>query len=237
MFSDNNPIFEFRGPFGVPVEIGSSLLFLLVFYLYTGSGDIAWTALFVGMLLLSIFLHELGHAWACLVQGIPVRRIMLYGGGGFCERSRSASAYQQEFIVVMGPIVNIALWAVFSLISHAMMSGIFDDMTRSPNPAAVLETPKAKLAQTFAMFAYINGFLAIFNLIPVQPLDGGKLFHLGLLRLIKQETAMVVTGAVGLAISVLWIPGMLLAFGLGWWILFFVPSIPLHWAMVKKRLA
>jgi len=63
----------------------------------------------------SIFLHELGHAWGTIVQGIPVRRIMIYGGGGFCERSRSASVKQRELIVAMGPIVNLVIWAFASL--------------------------------------------------------------------------------------------------------------------------
>ena len=46
---------------------------------------------FLAMVVGSIFLHEMGHAWGCLVQGIPVTRIVMYGGGGLCERSRSAS--------------------------------------------------------------------------------------------------------------------------------------------------
>ncbi|MEL7257075.1 MAG: site-2 protease family protein [Pseudomonadota bacterium] len=237
MFNDNNPIFEFRGPFGVPIQIGASLVLLLGFYFYTGGTDVTWTATFIALLFVSIFLHELGHAWGCLIQGIPVRRIMLYGGGGFCEHARSASAYEQELIVAMGPIVNIVLWAVFSLISNVMWDSIFAQASAYENPEILFNSPQATIAEVLGLFAYINGFLAIFNLIPVQPLDGGKLFHLGLLRLLRQDYAMVITGAVGLVLSVIWIPAMLIAFGLGWWILFFIPSIPLHWSMMRQRLA
>lgn len=237
MFNDNTPIFEFRGPFDVPVQIGGSLVLLLGFYFYTGGSDIAWTATFIALLFVSIFLHELGHAWACLIQGVPVRRIMLYGGGGFCERSRSASAYEQEFIVAMGPIVNLVLWAVFSILSNALWDDLFSQASGLESPEILFNSPQATTAEVLGLFAYINGFLAIFNLMPVQPLDGGKLLHLGLLRLLRQDIAMVITGAIGLVISVMWIPGMLIAYGLGWWILFFIPSIPLHWSMMKKRLA
>lgn len=237
MFQDTNPVFEFRGPFGVPVQIGGSLMLLLAFYFYTGGGDMFWTASFIVMLILSIFLHEMGHAWACLIQGVPVRRVMLYGGGGFCERARSASAREQELIVAMGPIVNLVLWALASLGSNALWDSIFASASAYSNPELLFASPKAQIAEYLGLFAYINGFLAIFNLLPVQPLDGGKLLHLLMLRLTPQHVAMTVTGAIGLMLSVLWIPGMVLAFGLGWWLLFFIPSIPLHYAMMRGRLA
>jgi hypothetical protein len=63
----------------------------------------------------SIFLHELGHAWGATVQGVPVRRIVINGGGGFCEQARSATRRQDELIVAMGPIVNLTIWAAGSL--------------------------------------------------------------------------------------------------------------------------
>ncbi|MFN3207812.1 MAG: site-2 protease family protein [Roseovarius sp.] len=235
MFQDSNPVFEFRGPFGVPVQIGGSLILLFAFYLYSGGGDLAWSAAFVLMLVLSIFLHEIGHAWACLLQGIPVRRVMLFGGGGFCEPARSATARQQELIVAMGPIVNLLLWAFASLGSEALWNSLYASASAYSNPEHLFASPKAQVAGYLGFFASINGFLALFNLIPVQPLDGGKLLHLLMLRLTPQSVAATVTGAIGLVISVLWIPGMLIAFGLGWWLLFFIPSIPLHYAMMRGR--
>ena len=237
MFQDTNPVFEFRGPFGIPVQIGGSIFLLLAFFAYTGSGDIAWTAAFVVMLMASIFLHEMGHAWACLVQGVPVRRVMLYGGGGFCERARSATAPQQEVIVAMGPIVNLVLWALASLASDALWTNVFANASAYTDPTLILSSPQARLAEYLGLFAHINGFLAVFNLLPVQPLDGGKLLHLVMLRLTPQHLAMTITGGIGLVLSILWIPGMLIAFGMGWWLLFFIPSIPLHYGMLRGRLA
>lgn len=237
MFQDTNPIYEFRGPFGIPIQIGASLFFLLAFYLYTGGGDLVWTCMFIAMIVGSIFLHEMGHAWACVIQGVPVRRVMLYGGGGFCERSRSATAYEQEFIVAMGPIVNLVLWAASALAANALWDNLFAAASSYSNPELLFASPQAKLAEYLGLFAYINGFLALFNLIPVQPLDGGKLLHLVMLRLSRQDIAMTITGAVGLILSILWIPAMLVAFGLGWWLLFFIPSIPLHYAMMRGQSA
>ncbi|WP_371226238.1 site-2 protease family protein [Roseovarius sp. 2305UL8-3] len=237
MFKDTTPIYEFRGPYGIPIQIGGSLLMLIAFYVMMSGGDLLWTATFIAMLLIAILLHELGHAWACEVQGVPVRRVVLYGGGGFCERARSASAWQQEFIVAMGPIVNIALWAGCSLMSEGLWLWIIADAAALENPETLFYGPRAEIAMLLEQFAYVNGFLAVFNLIPVQPLDGGKLLHLMLLRLVNPHTALVVTGAIGLALSIIWIPAMLLAYGAGWWILFFIPSVPQHWAMMKGQLA
>ena len=58
-----------------------------------------------------------------------------------------------------------------------------------------------------------------------------------LLRLASPLAALRVAGGIGLALSLLWIPAMLLILGLGWWFLFFIPSIPHHWAMLKGQIA
>ena len=114
---NDTPIFQFIGPFGVPVQVGRSLLLLPLIFISFGGGltSMAYDMAIVAMLIGSIFLHELGHAGGCLVQGVPVRRIMIHGGGGFCEHARSPSYTEQELIVAMGPIVNLAIWALASL--------------------------------------------------------------------------------------------------------------------------
>ncbi|MGB3245550.1 MAG: site-2 protease family protein [Sulfitobacter sp.] len=213
MFGNDTSIFQFRGPFGVPVQVGGTILLLPLIFISLSGGAIFYDLIFVGMLIGSIFLHELGHAWGCKVQGIPVRRIMIHGGGGFCERGSSASYEQQELIVAMGPIVNLTIWAVASLI------------------APVLEPGTASWALHW--LGLINLFLALFNMLPVHPLDGGKLFQLMLLRFLSPELATRVSGGVGLAIAVAWIPGMIwLFFNVGI-VLFFFPPIRMHLQMLR----
>ena len=218
MFNET-PFFEFRGPWGVPVQVGPSLfLLLLVFVSLSGStADLVYQVFFFLILIGSVFLHEIGHAWGCLIQGVPVRRVMLYGGGGFCEPSRSTSAYEDELVVAMGPIVNLTLWAVASL-------------------AAPL-APGGDVAWALGTVAEINLYLAIFNLLPVMPLDGGRLFHLLLIRLIPPGAAIRVAGAVGLLFVLLWIPLMMISFvAMGFFLVFF-PPVLLHWHMLTRRLA
>lgn len=215
MFGNDTPIFQFRGPFGVPVQVGGTILLLPLIFISFGGGaaSLIYDMIFVSMLIGSIFLHEVGHAWGCRVQGIPVRRIMIHGGGGFCEHARAPSYEQQELIVAMGPIVNLTIWALASLAAPMMAPGM--------------------LAWAVFWLAWINLFLAIFNLLPVHPLDGGKLFQLFLLRFLPAGTATRISGGIGLVIAVLWIPGMIwLYFSVGL-VLFFFPPVRMHLQMLR----
>lgn len=217
MFRDATPIFEFKGPWGVPVQIGGSIVLLLLLVLNFGgpTWTMSYQLTFAAILIGSILLHELGHAWGCLIQGVPVRRIMLYGGGGLCERSRSATRHEQELIVAMGPIVNLVLWA---------LAGLLSNLVSDPQIHWVLIT-----------IAWVNGFLALFNLIPVQPLDGGKLFELLLCRVLPTRLATQVAGFVGLAISIAWIPLMICVFLTSGLIFFFLPAATQHWRMLRGQ--
>lgn len=217
MFNDPKVIYEFRGPFGVPVQIGSSIILLVLIFVSFNNGveQLLYSLLFLALIVGSIFLHELGHAWGNLVQGIPVRRIMIYGGGGFCESKRSTSVRQSELIIAMGPIVNLTIWAVASLI-HPYL-------------------PYSVVSWAVGNLALINLFLFVLNMIPVQPLDGGKLFQLALMRFFPVGLATRISGGVGLVIAVLWIPMMALSYFTLGLVLFFIPPIGIHWQMLRRR--
>ncbi len=219
MFRDNNPIFEFRGPWGVPIQIGMSILLFPLIFVEFGAGPYVmfYDLVFLGILIGSIFLHELGHAWGCLIQGVPVRRVMIYGGGGFCEPSRSYSRYEGELIVAMGPIVNLVLWAGGGLIASAVSD--------------------PEISYFFYLISWVNGFLVVLNLLPVHPLDGGKLFEFLLHRLFSARTAITISASVGLLFSVIWIPLMIMSFVTFGLVLFFFPSIGLHLQMLRQARA
>ncbi|MCV2894389.1 site-2 protease family protein [Lentibacter sp. XHP0401] len=220
MFQTGPTLFSFRGLFGVQVDVSQSLVMLAGLLLFlSGLSNFIWVAVLVAMLLTSIYLHELGHAWGCLVQGVPVRRIVLHGGGGFCEHARSASRQQQELIIAMGPLVNLALWALASLGSWWIFSG----------PSMGLDM----IGGYLSLFARLNLALFIFNLLPVQPLDGGKLLQLGLLRFFPQNVAMRTAGAIGLVFAVLWWPALIYVYFTFGWLLLFAPPIMLHWHMAR----
>lgn len=216
-------ILRFRGFLGVDVEIGQTLavlVALLAAAALAGGSDPVWLLVFVAMILGAIYLHELGHAWASLVQGVAVRRIVLHGGGGFCEQAQVAGPRQQEFIVAMGPLVNLGLWAVASLALEAFWAG----------------GGGGALPHYLSLFATINLAFFAFNLIPAQPLDGGRLLHLGLLRVVPRAQAGRIAGAVGLLCAILWWPALVWVFLTTGWLLLFMPSFWLHYRMMRGEI-
>lgn len=221
MFQVGSIIFRFRGAFGIPVEIGQTLAFLVLLLVglsLSAGGDPLWLAIVLVMIFGLIYLHELGHAWACRVQGIAVRRIVLHGGGGFCEQAQTATPYQQEFIVAMGPIVNLALWAITTLATdwiwrNGLGSGYFTHF--------------------LSLFGWLNLMFFVFNMLPVLPLDGGRLLQLLLRRFLPRGTSMRVTGGIGLIVAILWWPALIWLWVNGGFLLLFFPSIRLHYRMLR----
>ena len=113
-------------------------------------------------ILVSILLHELGHAFAGRQFDAHVSYIELTGLGGVAqfERSLPRSVLARTVIYLAGPAVNLALWLGFgALADQARAGGLW-----------VLASPLGTLA-------FINLILLIFNLLPAYPLDGG--FDLG----------------------------------------------------------
>jgi Zn-dependent protease len=107
----------------------------------------------------SVVLHELGHSVMARRYHIPVRRITLFVFGGVAELGAEPPSATADFwIAIAGPVVSFALAVLFGLLQ--------------PLVAAV--TPLLALAKYLAL---INGSLALFNLIPGFPLDGGRIFR------------------------------------------------------------
>lgn len=119
---------------------------------------------FVGLItsflfFLSIVLHELGHSILAKKYKIKVKRITLFVFGGVAEIAKEPPKSSAEFwIAIAGPITSFLLAAIFYGLEKA--SG-----------------GNAYLVAPFRYLAYINFILALFNLIPGFPLDGGRIFR------------------------------------------------------------
>lgn len=225
MYGNDRAVYRIETPFGFPVEIRLSIVMLAMFFLLFSAHSVQTAIdalILVAMILTAIFLHEMGHAWGCIVQGIAVRRVVVFGGGGFCEH-RPSSYKQDELIVAMGPLVNIGLWAISSLIANWWAMRLDE------------ATPDWQYYTLYWIdtFGLINLVLFCFNMVPVHPLDGGKLFHIAMRHLMPPLAALRITGIVGVVFSVLWWPGLLFLFLISGWLLFFAPSVKLHLAMMR----
>jgi Zn-dependent protease/CBS domain-containing protein len=111
----------------------------------------------------SILLHELGHSWVARREGIEVDSITLWLFGGVSQfKGRFTSAGAEFRIAIAGPLVSIVLGVVFVLIALAHLPSAVDGVA--------------------AWLGYINLILAVFNLLPALPLDGGRVLTSALWR-------------------------------------------------------
>lgn len=107
----------------------------------------------------SIVVHELAHSWVALRYRIPVHRITLFVFGGVSQIAGEPPGALAEFqIALVGPLTSFALAALFFYLE----------------PFLISIPPALAVAKYLAL---INGILALFNLIPGFPLDGGRVFR------------------------------------------------------------
>jgi Zn-dependent protease len=168
--------------FGIRIGVDFSwflVLFLIIwsltgYYEDVAPGSNAFLLAVVSALLffLSILLHELGHAWVGIRNGIPIQGIDLWMFGGVARLGKDSDSPGVEFrVAVAGPVVTVliagicfALGAAVSGTSDALESSRFDESGVPDATTAVL-----------GYLTSINILLLAFNLIPAFPLDGGRI--------------------------------------------------------------
>jgi Zn-dependent protease len=159
------------------------VLFLVIFWLSSFYADVLGTdstsggayALAVGSALGffgSILLHELGHAFVAMRNGVGISSIQLWIFGGVARMDREADSPSTEFkIAVAGPLVTLAIVVVLTAIGLAGAGyGGFRDAVELKTSA---DTPGV-LAMV-AWLAQINFLVLVFNLLPAFPMDGGRI--------------------------------------------------------------
>jgi Zn-dependent protease len=154
--------------FGIPVYLRASWLFLAVpvTLLYGGViagrrpelGSVAYLIAFgfVVCLVVSVLLHEAGHAVTARRHGLGVRGITIELLGGYTELDREAPTPKAELVVALaGPAVSFALGAVAAV-------------------GTWLSPPDSLGNQILFQLAVSNLVVAVFNVLPGLPLDGGR---------------------------------------------------------------
>jgi Zn-dependent protease len=158
---------------GIPIHLHFSWLIifgLIVWTLSTGyfpakypdlPASSYWAKGLVASLLffVSILLHEMGHAVVALRHGLRTRSITLFVFGGVAQLEKDPKDGRAEFwMAAAGPVVSLAL------------AGLFYAFASLPFVGA----SGAAVAKYLAM---INVILALFNLVPAFPMDGGRLLR------------------------------------------------------------
>jgi Zn-dependent protease len=124
----------------------------------------------VFLFFLSLTLHELGHAWVALRNGIGIAGIDLWFFGGIAKLTRDTESPGEEFRVsAAGPAVT-ALIVVLAC-AGGILAGGSDDFV---DALFLRDDPGPELA-VLGWLALVNVGLFVFNLIPAFPLDGGRI--------------------------------------------------------------
>jgi len=167
-------LFRFRG---VAVKLHISLLFLIFYVVLVASASFPlvvqssgispneitgspwlWSFIFSDALIVSIFVHELGHVIVAQAQGLKVRAITLMMLGGVSQMEKMPEKPKAEFqVAIIGPLVSLVLAGLLFLVRA--------------------ETSSANLAFFCYWVGQTNLLLGIFNLIPAFPTDGGRVLR------------------------------------------------------------
>jgi Zn-dependent protease len=183
--------------FGIEVFLHWSW-FLIVLYeievrhsLYT---SVVWNVLECLALFSIVLIHEFGHALACRSVGGQANLIVLWPFGGVAYVAPPQRPGAQLWSIAAGPLVNVILVPVLSLLWWLANSAGWDD----------------ELYRYVQAIWTINLVLLIFNMLPIYPLDGGQILRSLLWFILGRATSLIVAtvigflGVAGLVIFAIW---------------------------------
>jgi Zn-dependent protease len=194
---------------GIPVGASWSVLLIAALFAWSLAGSILpglapglatsayWLAgaVATGLFLGSLLAHEVGHALVARRAGLRVRGITLWLLGGVAQlEDEPASPRDDLRVAIVGPAVSLGLAVGFGLVAVAL---------------GVLGAP-AIVTVVAGWLAVGNVILAVFNLVPAAPLDGGRVLRALLWRRHGNRTRAAVTAANAGQVA----GGVLIAYGL-----------------------
>lgn len=177
--AERRPGLPLGRPLGIPIFLAPSWLFagLLITYgvapvfslpLTPRAHHYGLAALAAVLLAVSVLAHELGHSVVSLALGIPIKRVTLFLFGGLAEMDREPDTPAGEYLVaVAGPLVSVLVAGVMA--------------------AATLCAPDGSLRRLAGYLAVTNGVLAVLNLLPGLPLDGGRVLRAAIWHLTRSK--------------------------------------------------
>lgn len=144
----------------IPIHISPFFGFIVVMLAsLNGSSLLEW-GVWSGVIILSILVHEMGHATAAIFYG-QTAEIHLVGLGGLTVRRGAPLGHLKDFLVVLsGPVAGLLLCFTAYVFMHWV-----------PPQHYIL-------SYTFETIFIVNLFWSVFNVLPILPLDGGHLLRI-----------------------------------------------------------
>jgi Zn-dependent protease/CBS domain-containing protein len=182
--------------FGIDVKVHWTFLLLLAFFAFLGYQDsggligaLATMAVIV-TLFFCVLLHEFGHSLVAQRLGIEIPDITLLPIGGIARLKTLPDKPADEVkIAIAGPLVNVVLAPIFFGLAFLLGAGLLV----APSPIAGF----GSVGQVFAYLGWLNLALAIFNLVPAFPMDGGRVLRGLLAARMGPVRATDISSAVG----------------------------------------
>ncbi|HEX3173859.1 MAG TPA: site-2 protease family protein [Solirubrobacterales bacterium] len=161
----------------------------------------------------SIVLHELGHAWVALRNGIGISSIRLWIFGGMARMDRESDTPRAEFdVAVAGPLVTLAI--VVALLAAEFVAAGAQGLADSIPLGKVPDT--SGVLAMLGWLAFFNFLILIFNLLPAFPMDGGRIVRaIAWWRTGDRGSATRFAAGLGRVFGYLFVAGGLLLIALG----------------------
>lgn len=180
---------------GVPVRLHFTFVLLVIFIVtlgVRGGGSAAFNAIYILALFASVLLHELGHVGVSKRYGIRTLEIVLYPIGGVARLARSPKPKEELWIALAGPAVNVLIAAALFAYLGYMQAEVHISSLATPSDANLL-----------ARIAIGNIILAVFNMVPAFPMDGGRVLRSLLARKQSEEQATRTAASAGRLFAIL----------------------------------
>jgi Zn-dependent protease len=183
--------------------------------LLNSAGSLHSAAFLMALVLLLFFcvaLHELGHSLAAQAYGVRVQDITLWPLGGIARMSRLPGRPYQEFVITAaGPATNLVLAVLFGAMATAAI-GPAQMLRMASYPRQLARFVAAEeIRPLLLLLAFNNLLLALFNLIPAFPMDGGRILRSLLATFLPFGRATQLAALLGQALAVLIAIGGLLS--------------------------
>ncbi|MCP9236439.1 M50 family metallopeptidase [Lewinella sp. JB7] len=195
--------------FGVPTELHWSFLLVpaaILGYSYEAGFGLRWSQVqwwsgITLLLFLFVLVHELGHALTARSRGVKAEKIILFPlGGGALIPEEPQRIRDEVLIYFAGPLANILL-ALLALPLLLLQPGGAYLIQFYLNPFGNLIVVPSPLEQILGITLAVNAVLALGNLLPAYPLDGGRILRAVLKRPIGERAATVITTLLGIVIG------------------------------------
>lgn len=191
--------------FGIQLAIHASFVLLLAWFGWEGwqvdgAAGMAWSMVLIVAFFACVVLHELGHSLTARRYGVQTRRILLMPIGGMAEMDRIPRRPSAELLItVAGPAVNFLIAAVLLVV---MWGQLF----------AESESSGYGLKDLGFQLLVANILMGTFNLLPVFPMDGGRILRALLATRLPYLRATWWAATVGKSLA-----GLLAVLALAWW--------------------